>query len=241
MSIWIFLWILVSAALIYFSAWTTLMLLRQKKAWQSFAAAHNLRFQSASPFTPPKMSGSYKGYEIALFPSEHQTADARGARKLMAIELFVKSKIPCNGALGTGGMVQVIQELSFPDEVRPDEKWWDPAYIIKTENRTILEAYLTPERLKALVKLGRVKNLWLIYIFMGENTILRIDTPDPLDSTSKIEKILGMMLETTKILELENGEAGRISRAEKDKKKTPAPLKTEDSDVTGLELEDDDS
>ncbi|MCD8566745.1 MAG: hypothetical protein LRY36_02345 [Alphaproteobacteria bacterium] len=243
MSIWIFLWLAVSAALIYFSAWTGLILLRQKRAWKAFAGIHKLRFQETGLLVPPQMNGPYKGYEIALFPSEHQTTDRNGLRKLTAIEIMLKRGMPCDGAIGTGGMVSLIQELPFSQEIRPTQKWWDPSAIVKTDNAPLLEAYLSPERLKALATLGRIKNIWVIFIFKGQDTILRIDTPDPLEQTKKIEKMLALMLEAARVLELAPGEAERLKQAEKDKKsatpKLSAPSEdTEDNSMT-LELEED--
>lgn len=231
----------VSAALIYFSAWTNIILLRQKRAWQAFAAAHKLRFQSPGLLSPPRMNGAYKGHEISFFPSEHQTTDSRGLRKLTAIELNLKTALPCDGAIGTGGMVTLIQALTFSQEVRPEQKWWDPGAIIKTDNAPVLEAYLSPERLKALMTLARVKNLWMIFIFKGKDVILRVDTPDPLENKTKIEKILHIMLETAKVLELTPGEAERLKRAETTKKAATTTLSPppDAPQETGLELEED--
>lgn len=239
MSIWIFIWLLVSAALIYFSAWTSIIILRQRKAWQSFASTNKLRFQGDGLFTAPKISGFYKGYEVSLFPSEHQTTDSRGVRKLTAAEVLIKDPMPCEGVIGTGGMVSLIQSLDFKEEIRPSVKWWDPSAIIKTDNTPALEAYLTPERLKALMGLARVKNVWMIFIFKGKDTILRLDTPDPLESKTKIEKILHIMLETAKVLELAPGEASRLKLAEK--VKAPTLSVPDTPEEIGLELEEDDT
>lgn len=241
MSIWIFLWLVVSIALIYFSAWTSLILLRQKRTWQAFAAAHKLRFQETGFLNPPQMNGLYKGYEIALFPSEHQTTDSRGLRKLTAIEITLKRPMPCNGAIGTGGMVNLIQDLPFPEEIRPEASWWDRSAIIKTDAPLLLETYLSAERLKAFAALGRVKNIWMIFIFKGKDTILRIDTPDPLETAAKIEKILRMMLETARVIELAPGETERLQQAQKTKQAAKARLDApseEGSGAPALELEE---
>lgn len=236
MSIWIFLWLILSAALIYFSAWTTIILFRQKREWLTYANLHKLRFQSETMMTPPKMSGAHKGYEIGFFPSEHQTADSRGLRKLTALEVTLKSTMPCEGAVGTGSMVAIIQNLPFSEEVRPEQPWWDPTHIIKTNNAAMMEAYLTPERLKALITLGKVKNFLVIFIFKGKDTILRIDTPDPLETKAKLNKILHAALTTARILELTEGEADLIKRAKPGKNKNTKTEKLEEP--INLELED---
>lgn len=239
MSIWIALWLLVSIALIYFSAWTSLILLKQKRTWEDFAKKHKLRFQPGTLLAPPKMDGAYKGYEISLFPSEHQTADSRGLRKLTAIEVMMKSDMPFEGVVGSGGMVQLIQDLDFKDELRPQEGWWNPTHIIKSDSAAKMEAYLTPERLKILMALSKIKNIWMIFIFRGDTTILRVDTPDALESLPKLEKLLSAMLETAKKLELAEGEGARLkiiksAKAGNKAKKLEAP---EDAG-SGLQLED---
>jgi len=239
LSIWIALWLLVSIALIYFSAWTSIILLKQRRTWEDFAGKNKLRFQTGTLLAPPKMDGAYKGYDISLFPSEHQTADSRGLRKLTAIEMMMHSDMPFEGAIGTGGMVQLIQELDFKDEMRPQENWWNPAHIIKTDAGAKMEAYLVPERLKILMSLSKIKNVWLIFIFRGDTTILRVDTADALETPAKLEKLLSAMLETAKKLELAEGEGARLkgikaAKAGSKAKKLEAP---EDAGG-GLQLED---
>src|SRR5690606_38503255 len=113
-----------------------------------------------------------------------------------------KSAMPVAGVMGSGGMVTVIEHLNFRDEIRPDYSWWNEAQIIRTENKTILEPYLTEERLKAFGALAKIRNAWVIFIFKDGQTILRVDTPDPLDSEKKIAAILNRMVEAAKILEL---------------------------------------
>lgn len=239
MSVWIFLWLLVSAALIYFSAWTSLIVLKQKRNWADFAQRHKLRFQAETLLNPPKMGGLYKGYEISLFPSEHTTSDSRGIRKLTAIEVMLKSAMPCEGAIGSGGMVQLIQDLDFTEEIRPQEKWWNPSHIIKTSHSGKMEAYLTPERLKILMALSKIKNIWMIFIFRGPSTILRIDTPDGLETIPKLEKILKAMLETAQALELAEGEYSRLNLIKKKAGAASAKLKApEPEGPPSLQLED---
>lgn len=212
MSIWVFVWLLVSLALVYFSVWTIWIVLKQKQSWSRFAAKHKLRYSAPSLFTPPKVSGIYKGYPVMMFPCEHVMPDSRGTRKLMAIEVEMKSRMPTGGAVATGGMVSVVQELNFTDESQIRQDWWDSSYIVRSEERDIMEMYLSEPRLRALAALAKIRNAWMIFVFRGNTTILRTDTPDPLDSEAKIEKILHKMIEVAKVLELEEGESKRLKK-----------------------------
>jgi phosphoglucomutase len=45
-SIWFYLWLLLSGGLLFFMGWTMLILFRQKKAWKQFAARHKLRYKA---------------------------------------------------------------------------------------------------------------------------------------------------------------------------------------------------
>ena len=46
MNIWFVLWLLLSAALLYFTGWTFLILQKQKRAWRVFATKYKLRYDA---------------------------------------------------------------------------------------------------------------------------------------------------------------------------------------------------
>ncbi len=233
LSIWVFIWILLSAGLLGFSAWTFYVLYSQKKSWREFAKKNKLRFGLSKPISAPEITGVIDDYTIGIFTAEHASPDARGMRKLTAVEVALKSEMPIEGAVGSGGMVPLIQSLDFNEEFRPDHGAWDSSYIIRTRNRDVIEGYLSAERLNALTSVMKVKNLWLIFIFRKEGVLLRVDMPDPLVTSEKIEKIVKTLIKTAKVLELKEGEAKRLS-AQRQKTKDEDRMVSVD-DKTGEE------
>lgn len=188
--------------------WTVFILRRQKKTWADFAKRKKLRYTPNRTFANPEIKGTLDDYTISIFTGEHTSADMRGTRKLTAIEVHLTSVMPIDGGLANGGMVQIIQNMSFKEEIRPKHAEWHKSYIASSDNRHVLKTYLNDERLAALISLMKMKNAWVVFVFRGDVTLLRLDTPDPLDSTAKLEQIVKKMIEAAKILELKSGESG---------------------------------
>lgn len=241
MTIWIFLWALISVTLIFFSVWTLYVLMMQKKAWRDFAKKYKLRYKNTAFMNSPQVNGMYKGYAVGIFSSEHEADRGANTRKMTAIEVELNSRMPIGGALGNGGMVSIVQALGYSEEFQPAYKFWSTDYICRAEDRGVVEAYLTEERAKALVSLMRMKNIWVIFIFKGNDTLLRIDTPEPFEKLDKLNKIIDSMIDVVKIMELKELE-GRDLANMKNRRNTGTPVvavKEEDIAYTGLELEDD--
>ena len=244
MSIWFFLWLFLSGALLYFLGWTLLILFRQKQAWKTFAARKKFRYRTTSLMASPEMNGPVDGHSVSFFIGEHVTPDGRASRKLSAIEVQLSSKMPFEGAIGSGGMVQLVQSLRMKEELSPNHPKWDKNYIAATSSAFALESYLTPERLEALTSLMKIRNGWVMLIFRGETMLLRFDTPDPLDSFEKLDKILQKVMETVSALELKAGEDGRLKTdaARKPVKEVSLSVDERDFKEAGaFQLEDDQS
>lgn len=240
MSIWLLIWLLLSSALIYFMAWTMYVLFKQKKAWKGFAARNNMRYRENKLLSPPEITGNYGDYSVHLFTGEHISRDMRGSRKLTALEIQLSTKLPVPGGVASGGMVDVIQGMTLKDELQPDHSGWDKAWIARSSNRNVLKEYFNPQRLEAITSLMKMKNTWIILVFREDFTLLRMDTPDPLDSDKKILHILKKMTETARILELKAGEDSRLKTVESTRPVKQAKLEAGGvKDADGLQLEED--
>ncbi len=240
MSIWFVLWVLLSLALLYFMGWTLLILFKQKKAWRAYAKKHKLRYISRQLLGTPEISGAMGDYTINMFPSEHISPDARGSRKLTAIEIQLSTMLPVEAGVANGGMVEVVQGFGFKEEMRPDHKDWDKSYIASADSKAVLDEYLTKERLDALLSLMKVDNSWVILVFRGETALLRFDTPDPLPLPKKIDALTKQMLKAAAALELKDGESGRLKAKKARKRQKEAAIEVdEDALDTGLSLEED--
>ncbi|MCB1650921.1 MAG: hypothetical protein KDI46_02595 [Alphaproteobacteria bacterium] len=228
MTIWIALWLLISLIILFFLGWSVLIVQRQKHTWKAFAAKYKLRYKANKFMLSPDMDGVLDEYKMSFFASEHFVVNARTPRSMTAVEVILHSTLPVDLSVASGGMVPVVKNLEFTAEIRPDHERWDKSYIALSGNKAVLRAYLTPERLKVLTSLMRIKNSWLIFIYRKDTMLLRVDLPDPLMNPEKLEKLKNMLLVAAKTLELQKGESKM--------------LKTEETKASaqGVELEVDD-
>ena len=241
MSFYFIIWAVLTTFLLLFWVWSTTILFQQKKNWKVFAQKKKIRYRPNGLFDSPEISGVIDGYKILGFTSEHDQQDGRLVRRLTCLEVSLKGSMPISSAIASGGMVNVVEELHFQHEYRPEIRGWDNSYIARSRDGDIMRAYLTTERLERLVKLMRIKNSWIILIFVGGQGLLRIDTPDPLDNVKSLEKYVQALVGAAKILDLERGEAERL--ASSSQKKAEGLMDLENVDVfeqpINLTLEDD--
>lgn len=237
MSIMVFFWLLLSAALLYFVGWTYFILTRQKKAWKDFARQKKLRYTPGSPLGSAEVKGAYDGYTVHVFVGEHVSADARGSRKLSAIEVHLSSNMPFEAGFATGGMVKVIQGVGFKQEIKPAHAEWDKSYIAAGSSGQMLSAYLSPERMGALLSLAKIKNAWMTFLCRGQTSLLRIDTSDPLDSVEKLDKVIVRMIAAARALELRSGEEARLKSEEARKPTQDARIIVSDDDLIAADLQ----
>ncbi len=239
MSIWFVLWVLLSIALVVFMGWTLLIAYRQKKVWKDYAGKKKLRYKPKGFMSAPEMNGVLEGYTVSLFTGEHIATDMKGGRKLTAVELHLKSEMPVSLAVASGGLVSLVQGFGIGGEVKPDYPDWDEAYIAVSESPTVLKEYLTQERLKILTTLMKIRNIWLIFVVRGDTVLLRLDTPEPLDSAEKLDKLMRQIIKTASVLELNKGEGARLKSLSLKKDSASVVLEVSDDETHGLQLEED--
>ncbi|MCB9983384.1 MAG: hypothetical protein H6861_06905 [Rhodospirillales bacterium] len=242
MSIWLVLWAVISLILLGFLGWSLLILYRQKKTWKAFAEKHKLRFKSNALMEGPEMDGTIESYKFSFFTGEHLTPDVRSTRKLTAVEVSLHSTMPIDGGIASGGMIPFIEALRFKAEVRPEHKSWSKAYLAAGDNRFVLGAYMTDERIEAITKLMKIKNAWVVLIFRGERMLLRIDMADPIAAPDYLEKLTVLLLKVTKILEVSESEYKALKAEEaRGAMKDSAPVLEEKhvEEAAGLQLEED--
>ncbi len=206
MNIWLLLWVLLTVALIGFSIWTFSILMQQKRAWKIYSDKRKLRYASGCVMGSPDMDGAIDDHKISFFVGEHVAADARNSRKLTAIEVRLNSIMPIAGAVASGGMVPIMQGMNWKFEYVPEHESWKKDYVVNTENKDVMAAYLSDARVAALTKLMAIKNAWVILIFKDDAMLLRLDTPDPLVSAKEIDSYAKQMLAAAAVLELADGE-----------------------------------
>jgi len=245
MSIWVFLWFVLSAILIFFSVWTLHILLQQKRAWRVFADKYKLTYQGGRLFDSPSVSGLYKNYSISLFTGEHAREDIRNNRKLTAIEVEVESALPMEGAIGTHGMADIVRGLDYAHRLKSEEYGWGQEAAIRIDEPAMLQKYLTEERVQALSELMKVVNAWVIFIFVRNKTLLRLDMPNPLQNPKKMDVLLNKMIEVARVMELDKAEKTALEKMRGKEATGPAAPGASVLDVSeeasvSFELEEDD-
>jgi len=242
------LWVVLSVFLIVFWFWSVFILYFQKQSWKAFAKRKGLRYRSRGVFDSPEITGVFKDYNIFIFTTEYDNEDGRMPRRMTSLELSLKSTLPHSMAVASGGMVKLVEELSYRSEFRPDVHGWDNSYIVRSHEAVVPEEYLSEARLKSIMRLMRIKNAWVILFFTPEQALLRLDTPHPLHQAKLLEDILNKLAEAAKIFEVSTPEYKKIDyKASQAKPKPAAHTQVTSSEAiaeafsepVGLSLEED--
>lgn len=234
------LWFSVTAFLLGFWFYTSFLLFRQKATWRAFAKKNKLRYQQNGLMDSATVSGSYDGYSISIFATDHAADDANKRKFMSTIEINLKTSVPSPCAIASGGMVNLVQEIGLTQEVRPDVAGWDASYIARSYEEEILRAFLTQARVEALSGVMKRKFTWLILVYTSETGLLRIDTSDPLETEAKLGGLLKELLDLVRVLELVQGEEKALlaSKRTADPKQAVLSVK-EDVVPHSLSLEED--
>ncbi len=203
-----------------------------------------MRYHSTALFETPVINGVVDGYSVSMFASEHSELDARSKRRLTAIEVNLQTALPFSVAAASGGMVQVVSLMNFRLEYKPNIKGWDDTNTLQTNDLKLAQAYFTEDRLRKLVNLMKIDKAWIIFLFVEDQGILRLDTPLPIDSPKEIDVLVKQLINAARALELEKGEDKDLIRQSQRKEKTGGVLEIDDdilNDYVGLELEDEEA
>lgn len=210
MNVWLILWAILAISLVVFMVWTFSILMRQKRAWQLYAEKRKLRYKPNSLMDSPEIDGVIGEHTVSLFASEHDTPDARGVRKLTAVEINLNSKMPVDGGVASGGMIPILKLLKLKQEYLPKHSDWKKSYVASSNSRNVMAAYLTDDRIAGLCEVMEIENAWGILVFKDDAMLLRIDIADPLHSAKRLDELVKSMLKVADVLELKSGEGRRL-------------------------------
>lgn len=220
---WIFIWFLLSSFVLGVFAWSLRILFQQKAAWKAYAKKMNLTYQDGPRFlSSPVLSGSLGPYGFGLYTEEQRTNDTRGQRFSTILEIALRHGLPVMGAMGTQTVIPIIQSLRLDQSVVPQDKDWDPSWMIRTRHAGMVEKYLTPQRLEIIKKIFRMKVLSAFFIFDEQDAVLRIETADPLNDSQRLEKIVKGLIQHAEGLIVKNEERSMLDALVR--AAPPAPL-----------------
>lgn len=207
---WIFLWVVLSIFVMGVFFWSMIILQQQKRSWFAFAKKSGLNYQAGAFTDPPVVSGMVNGYKVTFFTDSLRTQDVRGRRFVTTIEVEMGDGMPTVAAIATQDYAEFLAPLRLPLSWQPPGEEWQKNYIIKTRSTDRLVRYLTAERLKVLSGLFTMKNSATLFFFDEQASILRIETPDPLRDSEKMERIAKRVFSAVDVLLLTPEERRQI-------------------------------
>jgi hypothetical protein len=191
---WILLWLVLSVFVLGVFVWSMAILQQQKKAWYAFAKKAGLTYRAGKYTDAPVVTGMVKQFKVTFFTDSLRTKDVRGRRFITTIEVEMGDGMPTMAVLATKDYADFLAPLRLPQTYEPPGTTWGKDFVVRAKSRDFLAAYLTPERVKVLAGLFSMKNSSSIFFFDQLDSILRIETPDPLRDAGKMEKIFRRIL-----------------------------------------------
>jgi len=208
---WIALWVLITAFLIGITGWSYVILMRQKKAWETFAKKKNLIFQKGTLMGSPEISGLIGTTQISLFTAERPTNDIRGKRFVTTVEVTSAKGVFDGIVAGTKEMLPFMQSLTKIHPYDPKHKeGWDSSHYIFVTDDAAADAYFSKTRLDVLATFLKTKNVDAVAAITSKQIVLRVETFDPMQDADKIEKAIDRMMVIVEKLLANDAEASAL-------------------------------
>lgn len=216
LSIWFLLWFVLAAIILGASGWSTVILFRQKKAWEGFANKNKMAYIKGRVMAPPAVEGYIDRYKISLFTAQRQMPDARSHRYLSVVEITLPDPLIDGGAAGTPEMFAFIESLGTlrPIEIASDK--WNKEDRFFVRHKAAVENYLTPERIETVARILKTKNADVLFIFDGQTAVIRLETSDPILDENKMDKIIRRLIADAEKLKIGEEERAALLKKSED-------------------------
>lgn len=198
----ILLWIGLSSIILGAFFWSTLILIKQKRAWQTYAQKHKLKYEGGRFLESPTVTGMLGKFGVSCFSAMRDPDDMKARRFVSVIEIKLPDGLIGSGAAGTKDMIPFMQTLTVlkPHDFESEEWTEDDHYC--TADVVIAEEYWTDERLKHLKAILGVKNADVVFMYDENEALIRIETPDPIQEIEKAEKVINFLIKHAKELQI---------------------------------------
>lgn len=200
---WIAVWVLLSSFVLAVAGWSYVILRQQKQAWAAFAKRHNMTFRKGTFFGPPLMEGQMGNHYVSFFIGRQDMNDSRSHRYVTVIEINLRTGLPTSAAIGTKETAGVVNILPLEFNVPPPEGAgaWNKEWPARARDPDKFYNYMTPARVEALSNVFNTKGIMALFFFDELDTLLRLETSDPLRDDKKLEKAMARILgEAEKLL-----------------------------------------
>lgn len=200
MNIWFMLWVFFSVFILGVFFWSLQILMRQKNAWKKFAKRHKMEYIAGSALSSPVVRGAFRGHAVSVYSEPQIDNDSRGPKYRTVVQFDMRPGMPTEGVVSSPKLGAVLSGIHLPEALHPDHPDWNKDIYVRTQSAELLGPYFTEARTRALNSLMTVKNVNVLFIFNEKETLLRFETPDPLDDDSKLERLVNKIADAADIL-----------------------------------------
>ncbi|MEZ5902972.1 MAG: hypothetical protein R3D88_06655 [Alphaproteobacteria bacterium] len=230
MSFWFFVWFVLSFLLLGTMAWSTIILVQQKKTWKAFAEKKGLKFTPNKFFEPAEVEGILEGYNISFFTATQQKEDTRKNRQLTVLQVIGNQKFVDGIGAGTSEMIPFLKSLESITPHDIAEERWDKDFELRSRNKKAVDTYLTDERVKVLKSILGMPGADVLILMDDNEGVFRFETSNPLHDLPQVEAMVTKLLSRIEKLKPDEKEEKNLTKLE-DKKKTKKAKKKDSEDA----------
>jgi hypothetical protein len=194
------LWVFIAIFIMGLFAWSMQILLRQKKAWQIVSNSLNLGYVKGKLTSSPSLSGSLKSFPLTIY-SEEQLVNQNGSKRYRTIIQFqLPIIIPSQGIIASSDAKNFANSLTLSEVMSVEGTTIHPSITLRANQISLLQTYLTDEKIKSLNTIMTIKGIACIFIFDENSTFVRFETPDAFDDAPRLERFLLKAVEHIRVL-----------------------------------------
>jgi len=175
--------------------------MKQKMAWKDFGKKHNLSFEPHGVLASGVLRGIIRDHSLTISSDPQINEDYRGRRFLTTIQIDLNLKMPTEGVIGSAGLRRFVESLPLPEEFAPADPEWNKQACVKAQKAEILDGFFSQERTRALNSLMSIKGVNVLLVFNEKTSLLRFESPDPMDDAGRLERLVFKIFDVVKTLE----------------------------------------
>ncbi len=200
MNIWFMLWVFLSVFILGAFFWSLRILIKQKNSWKKFSKRHGLEYQPGGLMSSPTVMGTFRGYGVSVVSEPQLDTDGRTRRYRTVIQVEMKAGMPTEGVIASARMRGIAAQLDLQETFTPENAEWDGGIYLRTKSAELLAPYFTDKRIKAMNALMTINGVNVLFIFNEKDTLMRFETPDPLEDVTRMERLIGKVIDAADIL-----------------------------------------
>ncbi len=191
-------WLVVAVAVLGFVAWSTNILMAQKKAWSEFAARYKLEVVKGRKFVDPwAVRGQLNGRQIIVYSNIEQSEREHTQRVYSHVEVYLNAPPAVKFILSKKPLPEAIAGVTLPSVFTGPSPDWPQLAVSQCDDVAALGAWMTHGRMTALRAFTdlAVHEIECLLVCDGENAFMlwRGENPlrDPRELNALVQKLYG--------------------------------------------------